>query len=82
VLVSLNSKWRAAYCRALLEGDPCVARIYIQVALASIDDRLRAPEVAEGELESIYNAIHYLKLIKEMEPANPAENASALEKLA
>ena len=82
VFVALNSKWHAAYCRALLEGDPFLARIYIQVALASINDRLRAAEVPEGELESIYNAIRYLKIIREMEPQSPAENPSTAEKLA
>jgi hypothetical protein len=51
VFAGVNPKWHAAYSRALLEGDPSLVRIYIQLALASINDRLRAAEIPESELE-------------------------------
>ena len=68
---SQNPKWYAAYCK-VLEAEPVLARIYMQAALASIDERLRASEISAGELESIHNAIRYLNLIRDMELQNRA----------
>ena len=82
MFAGVNPKWHAAYSRALLEGDPSLVRIYIRLALANINERLRAPEIPEPELESMHNAIRYLNLIRDMELQGLwAEESSGAEKL-
>ena len=82
VFAGVNPKWHAAYSRALLEGDPSLVRMHIQLALASINERLRAPEIPESELESLHDAIRYLNLIRAMELQRPSAEESGAEKLA
>ena len=69
MLLDLKSKWFQAYCRAVMEGEPEVARVYVRDALIEINDRMRKPDLSESEREALSVASRYLGLIARVELA-------------
>jgi hypothetical protein len=63
--VNYNSKWFHSYCRALLEEDPNMARVYVREAQATMARRLRDSDVDEDERCAISLASRYLNTIAE-----------------
>jgi len=67
MLLELNSKWFQAYCRAVMENEPDIARGYVEDAYLQIDQRLCAPDISQSEREALTVASHYLDLICKIE---------------
>jgi hypothetical protein len=67
MLLDLNSRWFQAYCRAVMEDEPNIARAYIEDASMQIDKRLCAPDISQSEREALTVASHYLDLIRKVE---------------
>lgn len=63
----LNSKWFQSYCRAALESDPNVARVYVKNALDVLNKTLNQTPLTERERMAIASAIRYLALIEHLE---------------
>lgn len=63
----LNSKWFQSYCRAALESDPNLARIYVKNALDVLNETLNETLLTRSEREAVASAIHYLSLIEHQE---------------
>jgi len=72
MFIDFKSKWFQAYCRALLESDREQAEVYIEEALARIDERSRASELRRDELDAMGLATRYLNLM-----GNPESRDSA-----
>src|SRR5215470_12394650 len=72
MFIDFKSKWFQAYCRALLESDREQAQVYIEEALARIDERSRASELQRDELDAMGVATRYLNLM-----GNPESRDSA-----
>lgn len=66
MLIDFNSKWFQTYCRAVLEGDPEIAQIYIDEALSAIS-QAGAGQVSDAERQAMQAASRYLSLIKSVE---------------
>ena len=75
IYVNYNSKWFRSYCRALLEEDPSMARIYVREALATIQRRLRESDVGDDERYAISVASRYLNTISEAKRPGWSEKA-------
>lgn len=67
MLIDFNSEWFQSYCRARLEDDPEIAGIYIEDALAAINQARTTPPAGDGERQAMDAAIRYLRLRKEVE---------------
>jgi hypothetical protein len=61
--VNFNSKWFQSYCRAVLESDPRMARVYIKEALTNMNRRLQERDLQSDEREAITVAARYLNAI-------------------
>ena len=67
MFIDFKSKWFQAYCRALLESDREQAQVYIEEALARIDERSRALELQKDELDAMGVATRFLNLMGDTE---------------
>lgn len=68
MLVDLESEWFKLYAKAMLEAEPEVARDYKKSALASIDQRLRLPDVPDAERQAMLAVVRCLSIVDENEP--------------
>ena len=69
MLLDFKSKWFQSYCRAVMESEPDVARIYIRDAFIEINERLHSSDVTASEREALSVATRYLSLILKVELA-------------
>lgn len=72
MLLDFKARWFQAYCRAVMEEEPEVARGYIRDAFIEINQRLRAPDLNDAEREALAVASRYLGLIARLELAESA----------
>ncbi len=62
--VKFDSEWFQCYCRAILESNPEIARIYAREALDAMSQAKSQPDMEDGEREAISVALGYLHLIE------------------
>ena len=72
MLTDLKSKWFRAYCRAVTEGEPQAARVYVRDAFIEINSRMHDPDLSDSERETLSVASRYLNQILKVELTNAA----------
>jgi hypothetical protein len=72
MFVNFKSRWFQAYCRALFEDDPIVARLCVQDALLAIQNRTFERDVSVDERDALSVAARYLAVIQDEGMIKPA----------